>query len=113
MSAVAVCRSSASFVSLNNRTFSTAMTAWSANDVMRSTCFSSNGTASRWAVTMAPITLPSRIIGAAIWELYPYSRANFSVRGGASGLPTIGVSCDIRPVRMVLPTWVESSSGIG
>src|SRR5262249_2052082 len=39
ISAVAVCRSSASFVSLNTRTFSIAMTAWAANVSMRAICF--------------------------------------------------------------------------
>jgi hypothetical protein len=36
MSAVAVCRSNASFVSLNSRTFSMAMTAWSATGLQKS-----------------------------------------------------------------------------
>ena len=43
ISAVAVCRSSASCVSLNSRAFSMAMTAWSAKVWSSSTCFSSKG----------------------------------------------------------------------
>jgi hypothetical protein len=43
MSAVAVCCSSASLVSLNNRTFSIAMTAWSAKVFSRLIWLSENG----------------------------------------------------------------------
>ena len=43
ISAVAVCCSSASFVSLNKRTFSIAITAWSAKVWSRSMCWSANG----------------------------------------------------------------------
>ena len=43
MSAVAVCRSSASCVSLNSRTFSIAMTAWSAKVRSSSTWCAENG----------------------------------------------------------------------
>ena len=61
-SEVAVCCSSASVSSLvractssNSRTFSTAITAWSANALMSATCLSSNGS---WrAVAIAPTTV--------------------------------------------------------
>jgi hypothetical protein len=43
ISAVAVCRSSASLVSLNRRTFSIAITAWSAKVFSSAICFSVNG----------------------------------------------------------------------
>ncbi len=43
ISAVAVCRSSASVVSLNRRTFSIAITAWSANVCSRSISVAANG----------------------------------------------------------------------
>ena len=46
ISAVAVCCSSASFVSLNRRTFSMAMTAWSAKVLSSAICLSVNGPAS-------------------------------------------------------------------
>ena len=63
MSAVAVCRSSASFVSLNWRTFSMAITAWSAKVLSSSTCESLNGIASSLATLMAPIAALPRSIG--------------------------------------------------
>jgi hypothetical protein len=54
ISPVAVCRSNASFVSLNSRTFSMAMTAWSAK-VWRSAISSLlNPPASRRATAIAP-----------------------------------------------------------
>ena len=43
ISAVAVCRSSASLVSLNRRTFSIAITAWSAKVLSSAICLSVNG----------------------------------------------------------------------
>jgi len=46
-SEMAVCCSSDSFVSLNSRTFSIAMTAWSANVVTSRICASLNGLTSR------------------------------------------------------------------
>ena len=59
--AVAVCCSSASFVSLNSRTFSIAMTAWSANVSRSLICLSENGRTSgrrnmihRWPYPRAP-----------------------------------------------------------
>ena len=60
MSAVAVCRSSASLVSLNSRAFSIAMTAWSAKVVTSSICFCENGSTRCRASTMVPIGSFSR-----------------------------------------------------
>ncbi len=52
-----------SFSSLNSRTFSIAITAWSAKVFNRSICLSLNGWIS-WRVTViAPIGSPSRSIG--------------------------------------------------
>ena len=49
MSALAVCCASASFVSLNRRTFSIAITAWSAKDWARAMSASLKGSSlSRW-----------------------------------------------------------------
>ena len=58
ISAVAVCCSSASFVSLNSRTFSIAITAWSAKVCSSATYFSSKTPASRRATAIAPIATP-------------------------------------------------------
>jgi hypothetical protein len=112
-SVVAVCRCSDSRSSLSSRAFSMAMTAWAAKDLMSLICLSSNATASRCAVATAPITLPSRTIGAEIWELKPKLRADCSKTGGASGFPTIGAICVACPVRIAFPTCVLSSNGRG
>jgi hypothetical protein len=63
ISAVAVCRSSASFVSLKSRTFSIAITAWSAKVLTSSICLSLNGRTSVRRMLITPITLSSRING--------------------------------------------------
>ena len=52
MSAVAVCCSSASFVSLNSRTFSIAITAWAAKVSRSSICLSENGWTTSRRITM-------------------------------------------------------------
>ena len=63
ISAVAVCRSSASLVSLNRRTFSIAITAWSAKVLSRSTWWSLNAPGSRRVTLIVPMAAPSRSIG--------------------------------------------------
>ena len=55
---VAVCRSSASLVSLNSRTFSIAITAWSAKVLIRSICFCVNARTSRRLIAIAPTKRP-------------------------------------------------------
>ena len=57
ISAVAVCRSSASLVSLNRRTFSIAITAWSAKVLSSAICLSLNGPAHCAADAIAPMAL--------------------------------------------------------
>ena len=52
-----------SLSSLNSRTFSIAITAWSAKVFKRSICLSLNSSTSRRATVIAPIGLPSRSIG--------------------------------------------------
>jgi len=71
ISLVAVWRSSASVISalrvwssLNNRTFSIAITAWSAKVLSSATCFSVNNPGVARVTEMTPIALPSRSIGA-------------------------------------------------
>jgi hypothetical protein len=65
-SAAAVCRSSVSRVSLNRRTFSIAITAWSAKSWSRSICRCGVSPGSGQAMLIAPIGTPSFCIGAAI-----------------------------------------------
>ncbi len=72
ISLVAVCRSSASVrsrfrtsSSLNSRTFSIAITAWSANVATSSTCLSVNGSTRIFHITMTPSSASSRSIGTA------------------------------------------------
>ena len=62
-SAVAVCCSSASFVSLNSRTFSMAITAWSANVCSTNGTFSGIGPAFSHATLIVPMGSPSRSSG--------------------------------------------------
>src|SRR5262245_23874441 len=112
-SAVAVCCWRDSRSSLRRRVFSMAMTAWAAKDSMSATCLSLNEATSRCMVPITPITVPSRTNGVEICELYPKSRADCSVIGGASGLPTMGAICSVRPASIALPTWVRASSGTG
>ena len=77
-SLVAVCCSSATRSSLlrasssvNRRTFSTAMTAWSAKVVINSICFWVNGFTCRRHIDNAPMGFPSRSIGTARAVRYP------------------------------------------
>ena len=62
-SAVAVCRSSDSFVSLNRRTFSIAITAWSAKVLAREISLSLNAPTDQRRMAKQAIALPSRIKG--------------------------------------------------
>ena len=55
ISAVAVCCSSASFISLNSRTFSMAMTAWSAKVWSSAICFSEKGLRSARLTVITPM----------------------------------------------------------
>ena len=82
ISAVAVCCSSVSVrsrlrasSSVNRRTFSMAMTAWSAKVLRRATWASENGrvVTHLWTV-IAPIVVPSRTIGTESTLLIPASR---------------------------------------
>ncbi len=62
-SAVAVCCSSASFVSLNSRTFSMAITAWSAKVCSSSTWCGAKGPARAAVTLIMPIDCRSRTSG--------------------------------------------------
>ena len=63
ISAVAVCRSSASRVSLNRRTFSMAMTACAAKVSISAISSALNGRTSRRQMEIVPIACPARSIG--------------------------------------------------
>ena len=63
ISLIAVCCSSASFVSLNRRTFSIAIAPWSANVLSSATCESEKRPGSRRDTKIAPMTSPSRSMG--------------------------------------------------
>ena len=82
ISLVAVCCSSASVSarlracsSVNSRTFSIAMTAWSANVFNSAIWRSVNGRTSRRRMVSVPIASPSRSIGTDTRVRYPASRA--------------------------------------
>jgi len=76
-SEVAVCCSSASFVSLNNRAFSIAITAWSANVLKSSISLSANDPGWRREVAIVPIATPLRSIGTTRTLRKPRARAAF------------------------------------
>jgi len=70
--------------SLNRRTFSIAMTAWSAKVCSSSICLSVNGPASPRRSWRAPIAAPSRMRGTATDARKPSSRAWCQVRGNSA-----------------------------
>ena len=70
-SEVAVCRSSASLVSLNRRAFWMAMTAWSANVRSCAISLSLNGRGGERTRSMVPMPRPCQSIGALISEKLP------------------------------------------
>ena len=67
-SAVAVCCSSASWVSLKRRAFWIAITAWSANVFSSAMSFSENGRGVRRPTKIVPMPRPSHSSGAMITE---------------------------------------------
>ena len=73
---VAVCCSSASLVSLNRRTFSIAITAWSAKVLSRSIWRCGVSPASGQATWIVPMGTPSLSMGAAIIRRQPPMRAS-------------------------------------
>ena len=64
ISAVAVCRSSASFVSRNSRAFWIAITAWSAKVLSSARSLSPKGPSLALSIAIDPMPLPSHISGA-------------------------------------------------
>jgi hypothetical protein len=99
--------------SSNSRAFSIAITAWSANALMSATCLPPNSFGSWRAVPMAPITFPSRIMGAKITELNPNSSANCTVADGVAGFSSTGANCRVCFESIARPPTVLSSTGRG
>ncbi len=60
---------------MKSRTFSIAMTAWSAKVCSSAICFSENEIGSRRATLIAPIAASPRIIGTDRMHRYPIARA--------------------------------------
>ena len=85
ISLVAVCCSRPSLVSLNRRTFSIAITAWSAKVRSSAICFSVSGPGSRRTTLIAPIAASPRIIGMMVSAREPLARKFFVPR--TSGAP--------------------------
>ena len=81
ISAVAVRCSSASCVSLNSRTFSIAMAAWSAKVRSSAMCLSSKGCTSVRRTRIEPSARPSRSSGTASVVWWPCLRASSLPRG--------------------------------
>jgi hypothetical protein len=107
ISAVAVCCSSASLVSLNSRTFSMAMTACAANVSKSLTCPSENRPGSGRVTTIAPSASPSFSMGTESWPRI--LRVAWSDEGSASASAT----CTVRRSRMDWTVNPESSSRLG
>jgi len=101
-SAVAVCCWSASFVSLNSRTFSIAIAAWSANVLTRSTSGAVNAPVFRPS-PIAPIASPLLSTGMARRLIGPSC--------GRLGSSRASATTTISRRRIARPTTVVSSSG--
>ena len=85
ISAVAVCRSSASCVSWNCRTFWIAITAWLAKVDSRSISLAENGWGSRQVTAITPMTSLSASKGIATALRKPRARASSRMSGVTSG----------------------------
>ena len=96
ISAVAVCCSRASFVSLNNRTFSMAMTAWSAKVCSSATCRSVKSCASVRRRMIAPSATPSRIKGTLSIVRKPRRRAFSLLSGNSPASACMSATCTVR-----------------
>ena len=119
ISPVAVCCSSDSarsvFLassSLNSRTFSMAMTAWSAKVCRSATSRSAKAPGSRRDTTMAPIASPSRSIGTVNRFRIPNSRPSSREISRAEGSSVSGTSNTER-VRIAIPGVESMSTGRG
>ena len=98
MSAVAVCCSSASCVSLNSRAFSMAMTAWSAKVCSNSTCCAENGPGFLRVTAITPMAVPLLISGEYNRLRNPRARA-VSLKGSIAAVRCRG-SPDLSSLRV-------------
>ena len=113
ISAEAVCRSSASRVSLNSRTFSMAITAWSAKVRSRSACSGENGPGSTRVTLMAPANCPSRTIGTLSIARNPRLRATSRHTAGSSACVSVFSITIVWPAFSSRGKKSQSSSCIG
>ena len=111
-SAVAVCRASASLVSLNSRVFWIAMTAWSAKVLRRVSSLSENGLGGCRITAIDPMPPSSVSIGAHAIETSPIAPLSRSIVEGKSGVVAVfGIWRTVR-LRMTIPVAV-CSTGLG
>ena len=101
-SAVAVCCSSASCVSLKRRAFSIAITAWSAKVCSRCTWSGSKLPGARRVTLIIPIVAPSRRSGQMTMLRNPRRRARSRVKG------TDCESCSVSVTSTVAPSAIDS-----
>ena len=119
---VAVCCSNASVSwrlrvssSLNSRTFSMAITAWSAKVLRSAICLSVKGRTSVRRIKMAPIATPSRSKGATNIVRRPTACVNFQPSGNsacASGL-NMSSTCTTARSIIALPGGRPRMRGLG
>ena len=99
ISAVAVCCSSASFVSLNSRTFSMAITAWTAKVSSSSICLSENGwTTSRRITDGAERLALAEQRDRQDRPMAPFARERLDIASSASGSIAMSVNVDGSPI---------------
>ncbi len=96
--------------SVNRRTFSIAMTAWSAKVCKRAICFSGNRPGVGRPTVMLPIAAPLRINGIAkTLRKPPFTAFSFTAKSGSSSTSTIETTlqlCTARLEAFPLPTRV-------
>ena len=107
--AVAVCRSNASCVSLNMRTFWIAITAWSAKVCSSSSWWALNCPGSLRVTLMVPVATPSCSIGTIRMPLKPRRRATSRKAAADSGNASVSPTETGFAVRAAL----ECETGIG
>ena len=103
ISLVAVCCSSASFVSLNRRTFSIAITAWSAKVWSSATCRSVKSSTLVRRRLIDPIATPSRNIGTTSCVRPPCCRENALVTGNSFVSVCTSAMCTVCPSSVARP----------
>ena len=105
-SAVAVCCSSASLVSLNRRAFWIAITAWSANVLSSASSLSVNGLGGWRIAQIEPTPRSSHSIGAHATVALPLSSMTPRTAGGGSTIALVSGMCNVCRSRMTRPVIV-------